>query len=280
MNAPAARRPAPAAARVARQWLLAFLLSLSCAVFLAALTAARLTARGPGERIHERAVLALTGLDAALPGIEDALHTEARGSDAASVRVPGFPIPVDLLRAEAAELGGPALRERLLDEAAARLYEDGMSAWAAGDPSSAQRIDRFSAAGMVHWSLGLVRDGWHAAFLLAAAVSGAACLLLAAALTLSLSGVYMRLLALGGALLGAALPSLAAAVALRFALKTAQVDGDPFLAGLLEIGVDAAGFAIRQYLIAASAALGVIAVAAGAAWLEARRGATHTPLPS
>jgi len=46
----------------------------------------------------------------------------------------------------------------------------------------------------------------------------------------------------------AALPLLAAVVAVRFAFRTAQEEADPFVWGLLELGVEAMWVPIRNYL--------------------------------
>ncbi len=48
--------------------------------------------------------------------------------------------------------------------------------------------------------------------------------------------------------IAAALPSLATAVAVRFGFRTAQEEADPFVSGLLDLGVEAMMVPIRNYL--------------------------------
>ncbi len=256
--------------RVASQWLVAAALIVVLVFFFLSVPGVQLTSRSTGERIQRRAVAALTDIDALMPSIQDQLHEEARKSDGDVVRVPGFPIPVDLKREDAASLEGEQLRNRIVDEAARRIYDDGMSSWADGDSQARQRIERVSTAGAVDRGLGFVRDDWHTIFIAAAVFFGLLATGLAAALMLSLRPAYVRLMALGAVLVAAALPSLAAAVAVRFAFKTAQTDADPFVDRMLALGVDTMAVPIRDYLALTTLGFAIVGVAGFFMWLASR----------
>ena len=251
-------------------WFVGVLLALVLAAFFFSLVAAQLTSTGTGQRIQRRAVVALTDIDSLLPTIEQQLHQSAMASNESMVRVPEFPVVVDLPRDQALSLGGQNLRNRLLDEASRRLYSDGMSAWTGADPEAQQNVSRLSTAGAVHRSLGLVRHRWHTLFVVSAVFFGIVSLVLAAGLMIGLPSGFARLLALGAAVSAAAIPSLAAAVALRFALRTAASDADAFEHRLLDLGVDTMWLPIRDYL--AISVIGVIAMGLGGLglWLQSR----------
>ncbi len=262
--------------RIASQWLLGAILAVVLAIFFLAVVGAQLTSRGTGERILRRAVAVSTEIDASLPGIEAHLHDAAQGSTGDRIRVPDFPIPVDLPRQDALQLQGEALRARLLNEAAGRLYEDGMSAWAAADPQAKQDIETISTVGALGRGLGIISEDRHTFIVIAAVLLGLLSLALAAMLLLALRS-YTRLVALGAVTLTAALPSLAAAIAVRFGFRTAEEDADPFVSGLLKIGVDSMWVPIRFYLAMSTLAFAVIALAAVIVWWQGRQGAFQPP---
>lgn len=262
--------------RVASQWLLGVILAVVLAALFLAIVAVQLTSEGTGQRIIRRAVAVTTEIDAVLPDIQSGLRNAARESQTEQVRVPDFPIPVDLPRDEALQLQGDELRARLLQEAARRLYEDGTSAWAAADPEADQEIETISTVGAIRRGLGLVTDTNHTRFVIAASVLGVLAATLALMLLLSARS-YTRLIALGAATLAAALPSLAAAIAIRFGFRTAEEEADPFVTGLLNLGVDAMWVPIRNYLALSTLGFAVIAVAAVAFWWQARRAPQPPP---
>ena len=225
---------------------------------------------GTAHRILRRGVAITTDIDAILPQVTTDLHAAAQTSDQDSVRVPNFPVPVEIPKEEAVRIEGEELRQRLLDKSADRIYDDGMSAWAQSDTASNQNIARFSTAGGLNRAFGLVTEKWNTVYLIATALFGFLSLVLAALLWLNLKS-YLRLLALGAATATAAVISLAGAVAVRFALRTAETGADPFEKDLLDLGVDTVWLFIRNYLILSLLGFAVLAVAAFFAWWDSRK---------
>ncbi|TMF14191.1 MAG: hypothetical protein E6I38_00240 [Chloroflexi bacterium] len=255
---------------LASQWLVAALLALTLAAFFFFLTAFQVSSDGTAHRILRRGVAITTDIDAILPQVTTDLHAAAQTSDQDSVRVPNFPVPVEIPKEEAAHIEGEELRQRLLDKSADRIYDDGMSTWAQSDTASSQNIARFSTAGGLNRAFGLVTEKWNTVYLIATALFGFLSLVLAALLWLNLKS-YLRLLALGAATATAAVISLAGAVAVRFALRTAETGADPFEKDLLDLGVDTVWLFIRNYLILSLLGFAVLAVAAFFAWWDSRR---------
>ena len=233
--------------RAVSQWLIGVALAVLLTLFFVAISAVQLSSEGTGQRLLRRSIAVSTDIDAVLPDIETALQERARGETGGTVRVPDFPIPVDLPRDDALQLEGPALRARILSEASVRLYEDGMSAWSAGDPDARQSIETISVPGALKRGLGLITAANHDRMVIATAALGVLSAMCAALLAASVRS-WGRLVALSAATIVAALPLLAAAVALRFAFRTAQEEADPFVWGLLELGVEAMWVPIRNYL--------------------------------
>lgn len=233
--------------RAVSQWLIGVALAVLLTLFFVAISAVQLSSEGTGQRLLRRSVAVSTQIDAVLPDLQTALRERAREGSGETVRVPDFPVPVDLTRDEALRLEGPALRERILSEASDRLYEDGMSAWSAADPDAWQSIETISVPGALKRGLGLITAANHDRMVIAAAVLGVLSAMCAALLAASVRS-WGRLVALSAATIVAALPLLAAAVAVRFAFRTAQEEADPFVWGLLELGVEAMWVPIRNYL--------------------------------
>ena len=258
--------------RATSQWLLAIALTLALVLFFAGIVAVQLTSEGAGQRILRRAVATTTQIDAVLPDIHERLRQTVADSEDETLVVPGFPIAVELSRQEASTIESGQLRERLLDEAARRLYEDGSSAWATADrePGVRQDIETFSAAGLYGRGLGLVSDDNHRRLLIATGALGFVATLLGLLLVTAFHS-YARLAALGTVVLTAALPSLAAAVAVRFAMRTAEEETNPFTSGLLAIGVDAIWVPLRDYLALSVLGAAVIVVALLIARWDTRR---------
>ncbi len=257
--------------RAASQWLLGVLLAVVLMGLFIAAAGVQVTSAGAGQRLLRRAVAVSTQIDALLPDLQEGLQ-RAAASDAERVQVPDFPVPVEIPRQEALRISPGELRSRLLDEAARRLYADGMSVWAAADPQAHRQVETISTAGAYQHGLGLISDESHTRLIIATAVLGALAALLALLLVFSVRS-YARLAALGAAVMGAALPLLAAAVAVRFGLKTAQEEADPFVDGLLAIGVDTMWVPIRDYLALTALGFAVAAVAAFSLWWRDRGGA-------
>lgn len=253
----------------ASQWLIGASLAVMLTLLFLAVTAVQLSSQSVGERILRRSVAVSTNIDAILPDLQAALEAEAREGGAEQVRVPGFPISVDIPRDEALSLEGRALRERILSEAGATLYRDGMSAWADGDDDGDQRIETISVAGALERGLGLIMDKNHDRMVIAAVVLGFLSAVLAALLVASVRS-WGRLVALSAATIAAALPLLAAAVGVRFAFRTAQEEADPFVYGLLELGVEAMWVPIRNYLALTTLGFAVMLVALMFIWASSR----------
>jgi hypothetical protein len=251
MSVPPAREPNRTAVaplvRIASQWLVGTLLAVTLTLLFLAINAVQLSSEGAGQRLLGRSVAVGTNIDAILPDIQASLQEKAQEGGTDPVRVPDFPIPVELSRDEALSLEGAALRERILEGAAARLYQDGMSAWAEGDPKAKQDIEPISITGAIRRGLDLITAKNHDRFVVAAIVLG----FLSAALGMGLlaSGrSWGRLVALSMVTIAVALPCLAAAVGVRFGFRTAQQEADPFVSGLLDLGVQAMWVPIRNYL--------------------------------
>ena len=257
--------------RGAFQWLFGILFALSLIAFFLAINAMQLTSPGTAQRILSRAVADLTEIDASLPTIQADLAETAQTSEEATVTVPHFPLAVELPRAEAATISAAELRSRLLSEAAHAIYKDGMSVWALADPEAKQDIDVLSPEGGVQRGLGFLSDDNHQALRIAAIVLGLISVVLGGLVFVSTQGMG-RLVALGAGLLGAAVPSLVTAVAVRFAFFTASEDQDDYLlARLLDLGNDAAWLALRNYTILTLVGLWLVVLGLGLVLLEMRQ---------
>ena len=263
----------------ASQWLIGASLAVMLTLLFLAVTAVQLSSQSLGERILRRSVAVSTNIDAILPDLQVALEAEAREGDADQVRVPDFPIPVDIPRDEALSLEGMALRERILSEAGATLYRDGMSAWAGGDDDGDQRIETISVAGALERGLGLIMDKNHDRMVIAAVVLGFLSAVLAALLVASVRS-WGRLIVLGAATILAALPLLAAAVGVRFAFRTAQEEADPFVYGLLELGVEAMWVPIANYLALTVLGFTGMLLALVLIWASSRRATSPVDTPA
>lgn len=254
--------------KVASQWLVGFVLVVVMTLLFLAVNAVQLTAPGAGQRLLGRHIAVTTDIDALLPELETGIQEEVdAGAD--PVRVPDFPIPVDVPREEAAELEGAALRSRILEDAAARLYEEGPSAWADADPDGAREIDTISTAGAVDRGLGLISEDVHTAAIVVTGVLGFLAVVLTVALMTSVRS-WARLLTVSAVVIAAALPSLAAAVGLRFVFRAAQEEADPFVYGMLDIGVEAMWVPIRNYLALTVLGMAALLVTLALMWASGR----------
>lgn len=255
--------------KTASQWTIGFVLTLVLIAFLLALAAAQVTSSGPAHRALRRAAAVTTGIDAALPRIQEELRQAAAKNTGDPVQVPGYPIPVEVPRAQAQTIGPAELRRVVLDESARRLYRDGWSVWDDSDPEARQDVRHISTAGLLKTGLGLINDGNHRIFLGLTGLLGLMALGLGLALAVSLAPLP-RLAVLGAVLTAAGLPLLAGAVAIRFGLRTAAVDADPFAKGLLDLGVAIMAVPIRTYLIVSLLGITLALLGAGAMWWQAR----------
>lgn len=260
--------------RAVSQWLIGVALAVLLTLLFLAVSAVQLSSEGAGQRLLRRSVAVSTNIDAVLPEIQTALREQARSAEGDTVRVPDFPVPVDLPREEARTLKGEALRQRILELAAARLYDDGTSAWAATDPDARQQIETVSVAGALDRGLGLITSRNHDRLVVIAVVLGVLSAMCAALLLVSMRS-WGRLIALSAATIVAALPLLAAAVAVRFAFRTAQEEADPFVWGLLDLGVEAMWVPIRNYLALTVLGITAMLLTLVLMWAGSRWGARH-----
>ena len=259
--------------RGAFQWLFGSLLAVSLIGFFLVINGMQITSSGTAQRILSRATADLTEIDAILPTIQADLVEAAEASEEDTVVVTHFPMAVELPREEAATISTAELRSLLLSEAAEAIYKEGMSVWALADPEAEQSIDILSPEGGVHRGLGFLSDDNHQALRIAAIVLGFISLVLAGAFLVSTQGMG-RIVALGAALLGAAVPSLVTAVAVRFAFRTASEDQEDYLLmRLLDLGNDAAWLTLRNYTILTILGLALVLLGLGLVLLEMRRGA-------
>ncbi len=258
------------------QWLSGVLLALCLVALFFAINAYQLTNADTAQRILTRAVAALTEIDALLPAIRADLAESAQTSDSPTVTVPLFPIPVELTREEATTMSAAELRSRLLDTAANRVYEDGMSVFALGDPQAKQQIDPLSPEGGVKRGLGFLSDDTHGALRFAVWVLGGLSLVLGALVLLSTKGLG-RVTALGACVLGAAVPSLAAVVAIRWGFRSAAEDQHDYLvAQLLSLGNDAVWLPLRNCTILCLLGLAVVGIGLTLVLLETRQHAVRS----
>jgi len=249
--------------------LLGLLLVAALTGLFLAINALQLTSPGTGQRLLRRAVATLTDIDAALPRIHSDLREQATSAAGGTVRVPGFPIPIDIRAAEAASISREGLRARLLEESAHKAYTEGMSVFAAADPEAQQNIELISTTGAIDRGLGLITKDSQTRIRIAAAVLAAISAALATLLFSALRS-YGRLLAAGAIILAASLPLLAAVVAVRFGFRTAQDGADPFTYGLLQLGVDALWLPIRNYITLAALGAALLALGVVLSWVSAR----------
>lgn len=255
---------------------LGVLATLVTAVFLAVLSGAQLTAEGVGKRLLSRAIVVLTDLDAALPDIERSLRA-SQTDGSGPVLVPDFPISVEVTPEQARTLQGEALRILLVEEGSKRAYEDGLDVLAS-DPEARRELGQISAARAIDRGLGIITAETHRWLVVLAVVSGLVALALCLLLLTSLASWAGRLAALGGVLLGSSLPLLAATVAIRFGLSSAQDTDDPFVQGMLQIGVDAMAIPLRNYLALSALGAILLLLAMAMVWAGARWGEGPAPL--
>ena len=143
-----------------------------------------------------------------------------------------------------------------------------MSAWAS-DSEATRDLQRVSAAGALNDGLGQVHDSIHAVLFVLTILIGIIAFGLTVALFLAVPW-DARLLVLGAVGVLAALPMLAAAVALRFAFRTAGPDTDPFVNGMFDIGADGMWVPIRNFFTLTVVALGVMLIGTLLLWWEAK----------
>ena len=257
--------------RAALQWLSGILFALCLMALFLVVNAYQLTNADTAQRILTRAVATFTEIDALLPAIRADLAESLQADDSPTVTVPLFPIPVELTRQEATAISSAELRSRLLDTAAQKAYQEGMSVFSLSDPQAKQNIDPLSPEGGVKRGLGFLSDDIHSALGITIWVLGGLSLVMGALVLLSTKGLG-RITALGACLMGAAVPSLVVAVGVRWGFRSSAEDQDDyFLAQLLNLGNDVARLPLRNYTILCLLALGLVMLGLALVLLETRQ---------
>jgi len=257
--------------RAALQWLSGILFALCLMALFLVVNAYQLTNADTAQRILTRAVATFTEIDALLPAIRADLADSLQADDSPTVTVPLFPIPVELTRQEATAISSAELRSRLLDTAAQKAYQEGMSVFSLSDPQAKQNIDPLSPEGGVKRGLGFLSDDIHSALGITIWVLGGLSLVMGALVLLSTKGLG-RITALGACLMGAAVPSLVVAVGVRWGFRSSAEDQDDyFLAQLLNLGNDVARLPLRNYTILCLLALGLVMLGLALVLLETRQ---------
>ena len=257
--------------RAALQWLSGILLAVCLMALFVVVNAYQLTEADTAQRILARAVATVTEIDALLPAIRADLTEALQTGDSPTVTVPLFPVPVELTREEATAISIAELRSRLLNTASERTYREGMSVFALSDPQAKQNIDPLSPEGGVKRGLGFLSDNNHSALRIAIWVFGGLSLVMGALVVLSTKGLG-RVTALGACVLGAAVPSLVAAVGIRWGFRSSAEDQDDYLLRqLLSLGNDAVWLPLRNYTILCLLGLGIVVVGLTLVLLETRQ---------
>ena len=140
-----------------------------------------------------------------------------------------------------------------------------------GDPEAKQDIDPISPEGGIKRGLGFLSDNTHSALRIAIWVLSGLSVVTAGLVLLSTKGLG-RITAVGACLLGAAVPSLVAAVGIRWGFRSSAEDQDDYLLKqLLNLGNDAALLPVRNYTILCLLGLGVVIVGLALVLYETRQ---------
>jgi hypothetical protein len=207
--------------------LLSVLLAVAVAFLLVSLSLAQLTAETQAKRSLARSIAMLTEIDAFVDDNGEALRREAEASGGTPVVVAGFPIEIQLQPDAVVNADQERLRALILERAAERVHDDGLSAFPAGGSASLSLSTREA---LENW-MSLNRPGPHDILVVMAGVFSVITLLLA------IANVLLSPLPRGLARVGLATVAGAAPVVL--------VAGFAVLA--IEIGSDSSGYLTREY---------------------------------
>ncbi len=212
-------------ARRMAAWLIGVLLAAAVALWLTVLSASQATSETVALPAIERAIVALTDLDALLAAQRDELAAQAAAGE--PVTVGGFPLRELAVPAGEVLVGGEfdidRLREALLSRSARRVYASGVAAFEGGE-GIALGASMFSFAGGTRMLLELLSSDNHSTAAVWLWPLGAASLALGALLLAAGAG-FGRFIGLGVALIVAAVPVALGSLALRLVVDVAAPGG-------------------------------------------------------
>lgn len=206
-------------------WLIGILLAGAVALWLVVLSASQATSTTVALPAIRRGIVALTDLDALLEVQSEELAAQAAAGEA--ITVGGFPIREVAVPAGEVTAGGEfdlgRLREAVLSRSARRVYASGVAAFEGGDEIAAG-ASIFSFSGGVKTLLNALSSDNHSTAAVWLWPLGAACLALGALLLAAGAG-FGRFIALGIALIVAAVPVALGSLALRLVVDVAAPGG-------------------------------------------------------
>ena len=235
--------------RRAGRWAAMAVLAAVFAVLLAVWSLIQISERENAERILQDVLAPLTEVDALLDRDYESLVAdagEAAATGAADVAIPHYPLDIVIPGQELATMSQTELRERILAESASAIYDEGTGTFERESGAAGGGLFR---SGAVRFTMAQLTEEAHGAWQIGGAVLlGLAVLLIVtvAALSRDLARIQNVGLALAAAGALMTVATLGARIGLRSAADGAA---DPLNAALLDIGADAAGVALRNYLI-------------------------------
>lgn len=222
-------------------------------------SAIQITDRDNATRILKRTLVPLTEIDDLLGREYEGLIRAAHTGEASTLEVPGYPLPIAIPTRQLAGMTRGELRASLLEQSAARLYTDGVSAFQR-EQSTGGGSGIFSAQGVMRRTVGQLTRDSHQITQIVGGLLAFVTALLVVAVIVSTQG-FARVQHLGLAIMIGAVPMTVVVVGVRFALRNlAEETGDPFNAELLGIGVQALSIPIRNFIIFAVLGLGILAL--------------------
>ncbi len=220
-------------------------------LFVLALSARQVTAPGSAQHVLEDGIASITEVDLVLAEQLPAIRQVAATSDQPALALPGYPLPVQLSRDEAANLSTEDLRAVVLARSAAIVYTTGLGAF---DRTGHQSLSLLSAEGILRLATGQLSASNHSRATKATLVLGVLLASLATLLMVSRDG-YQRLGVLGFGLLVGAVPGTLLFLLLR--IGVGQVGGaDPFISDLRAVAGALLLVVVRNFAI--TAVLGVV----------------------
>ncbi len=270
------RRPRPAPRRPAEDEreasVLAAVLGVLALFFIVALSGWLLTSHDTGVRYLRHALARITEIDLLVMEGRERMLEAALASPDDAVRLPGYPIGVDLRPEFVAQAPPAAIRDAVLEASSERIYDEGPDAFLE-EGATPGSFGALSAGGAIRRSLSFAGEGAHTTFGFATLALGAACLLTAALIWRRARDVERTLVMLGVSLGGAAATVVLGALLTRGIAELLQAVLDEYLVDqLLDIVTEATTLVVRTSGVIALAG----AVLALGGW-ALRRFATPSP---